>query len=36
MLLGPLGASLLGKMLTDKGLIRGGDRVIRAGGGVIK
>ena len=36
MLSGPLGASLLGKMLTDKGLIRSGDRVIRAGGGVIK
>ena len=36
MLLGPLGASLLGKILTDKGLIRSGDRVIRTGGGVIK
>ena len=36
MLLGPLGASLLGKMLTNKELIRSGDRVIRAGGGVIK
>ena len=30
MLLGTLGASLLGGVLADKGVIRGGDGVIRA------
>ena len=31
MLLGTLGASLLGNLLTGKGLMRGGDGIVRAG-----
>ena len=31
MLLGTLGASLLGNLLIDKGLIRAGEDTIRAG-----
>ena len=31
MLLGTIGASLLGKLLTDKGNIRAGESTIRAG-----
>ena len=33
MLLGTLGASLLGNMLTDKGINRAGEGIIRAGYG---
>ena len=33
MLLGTLGASLLGNMLAGKGVMRGGERTIRAGYG---
>ena len=33
MLLGTLGASLLGNMLAGRGVIRAGDRTIRAGYG---
>ena len=37
MLLGTLGASLLGNLLTGgKGIVRAGERVIRAGEGVKK
>ena len=32
MLLGTLGASLLENLLTGKGIIRAGERTIRAGG----
>ena len=31
MLLGTLGASLLGDLLTGKGIMRAGDRIVRAG-----
>ena len=31
MLLGTLGASLLGNLLTGKGIIRAGDGIVRAG-----
>ena len=31
-----LGASLFGSMLSGKGVVRGGDRVIRAGKEVIR
>ena len=33
MLLGTLGASLLGNLLTGKGIMRAGDGIVRAGGG---
>ena len=33
MLLGTLGASLLGILLTGKGIMRAGDGIVRAGGG---
>ena len=33
MLLGTSGASLLGNMLADKGVVRAGERIIRAGYG---
>ena len=33
MLLGTLGASLLGNLLTGKGIMRAGDRIVRAGEG---
>ena len=33
MLLGTLGASLLGNLLTGKGIMRAGDRRVRAGEG---
>ena len=36
MLLGTLGASLLGKLLADKGVIRAGEGTIRAGYGSKK
>ena len=36
MLLGTLGASLLGKLLADKGVIRAGEGTIRAGNGSKK
>ena len=36
MLLGKLGVSLLGNLLTGKGTIRAGDSRIRAGEGTIK
>ena len=36
MLLGTLGASLLGNILTGKGTIRVGERVIRAVEGAIR
>ena len=36
MLLGTLGASLLGNMLADKGVIKAGKETIRAGYGSIK
>ena len=36
MLLGTLGASLLGNLLTRKGIIRAGDRILRAGIGSKK
>ena len=36
MLLGTLGAILLGNRFAGKGVIRGGDGVIRAGEGVIR
>ena len=31
MLLGTLGASLLGNLLTDKGMMRAGEGIVRAG-----
>ena len=33
MLLGTLGASLLGNLLTGKGIMRTGDGIVRAGSG---
>ena len=37
MLLGTLGASLLGNLLTDgKGIVRAGEGVIRAGDGIVR
>ena len=36
MLLGILGASLLGNLLSGKGLARAGERIVRAGEGVKK
>ena len=36
MLLGTLGASLLGNLLTGKGIMRAGDRIVRAGSGSKK
>ena len=36
MLLGTLGASLLGNLLTGKGVMRAGDGIVRAGGGSKK
>ena len=36
MLLGTLGASLLGNLLTGKGIIRAGDGIVRAGKGSKK
>ena len=33
MLLGTLGASLLGNLLAGKGIIRAGERIVRAGTG---
>ena len=36
MLLGTLGASLLGNLLTGKGIIRAGDGIVRAGEGSKK
>ena len=35
MLLGTLGASLLGNLLTGKGIMRAGDGIVRAGAGTI-
>ena len=37
MLLGALGASLLGNLLTvGKGIMRAGDGIVRAGDGIIR
>ena len=36
MLLGTLGASLLGNLLTGKGMMRAGDGIVRAGEGSKK
>ena len=36
MLLGTLGASLLGNLLTGKGINRAGEGVIRAGEGIVR
>ena len=36
MLWGTLGASLLGNLLTGKGIIRAGDGIVRAGEGSKK
>ena len=36
MLLGTLGASLLGNLLTGKGIMRAGDGIVRAGEGSKK
>ena len=37
MLLGTLGASLLGNLLTGgKGLMRAGDGIVRAGDGIVR
>ena len=36
MLLGALGVSLLGNLLTDKGIIRASEGTIRAGKGTIR
>ena len=35
MLLGTLGASLLGNLLTGKGIMRAGDGIVRAGEGSV-
>ena len=35
MLLGTLGASLLGNLLTGKGMIRAGEGIVRAGEGSV-
>ena len=37
MLLGTLGASLLGNLLTGgKGMMRAGEGIVRAGGGIVR
>ena len=36
MLLGTLGASLLGNLLTGKGMMRAGEGIVRAGEGAKK
>ena len=36
MLLGTLGASLLGNLLTGKGIMRAGDGIVRAGDGIVR
>ena len=37
MLLGTLGANLLGNLLTGgKGMMRAGDRIVRAGDGIVR
>ena len=36
MLLGTLGASLLGILLTGKGMMRAGDGIVRAGDGIVR
>ena len=36
MLLGTLGASLLGNLLTGKGIMKAGDGIVRAGEGSKK
>ena len=36
MLLGTLGASLLGNLLTGKGTVRAGEGTVRAGEGILK
>ena len=37
MLLGTLGASLLGNLLTgEKGMMRAGDGIVRAGDGIVR
>ena len=36
MLLGTLGASLLGNLLTSNGIIRAGEGTVRAGEGTIR
>ena len=37
MLLGTLGASLLGKLLTGgRGIMRAGEGIVRAGGGIVR
>ena len=36
MLLGTLGASLLGNLLTGKGMMRAGEGIVRAGDGAKK
>ena len=35
MLLGTLGASLLGNLLTENGIMRAGDGIVRAGSGSV-
>ena len=35
MLLGTLGASLLGNLLTGKGIMKAGDGIVRAGNGIV-
>ena len=36
MLLETLGASLLGNLLTGKGITRAGDEIVRAGDGIVR
>ena len=36
MLLGTLGASLLGHVLTGKGIMRAGDGIVRVGNGIVR
>ena len=36
MLLGTLGARLLGNLLTGKGILRAGDGIVLAGDGIVK
>ena len=36
MLLGTLGASLLGNLLTGKGIMRAGDGIVRTGNGIVR
>ena len=36
MLLGTLGDSLLGNLLTVKGIMRAGDGIVRAGDGIVR